>query len=103
MKEPGSKERYYLSRISNSLKPSIRVGKFGLTAGVISAIDELLESRELIKIKFIDFKDEKGEIARNIAEKTGSFLVRIIGNIAILYRESKNPEKREISINLRTI
>ncbi len=96
MAELGSKERYQLTRLANSIKPVIRVGKGGLTEGIIAAIDELLEKRELIKIKFVGFKDEKGAIAEEIARKTESSLVRIIGNIAIFFRMAKDPENRHI-------
>lgn len=98
MKELGSRERSLLSRLSNPIKPVIRVGKNGLTEGIVNAIDELLEKRELIKIKFVDFKDVKSEIATDISEKTGSMLIRVIGNIAIFYRESKKPENRKIML-----
>jgi len=55
-----------------------------------------LTSKELIKIKFIDFKDERQFIAQEIAQKTDSFLVRVIGNIAIFYRMSSEPDKGKI-------
>jgi len=45
----------------------------------------------LIKVKFIDLKDEKIELTEKVISDTGSFLVNMIGNTAILYRE--NPER----------
>ncbi|MCL2793652.1 MAG: YhbY family RNA-binding protein, partial [Spirochaetaceae bacterium] len=77
MTEPGSRERSYLTKLSHSVEPIIRIGKNGLTENILIAIDELLTSKELIKIKFIDFKDERQFIAQEIAQKTDSFLVRV--------------------------
>lgn len=96
MKEIGSRERYMLSRYANNIKPLLRIGKNGVTVTFLAALDELLEKRELVKIKFVDFKDEKQEIAADIASRTGSVLVRIIGNIAIYYRQAMDPRKRKI-------
>ncbi|MCL2706538.1 MAG: YhbY family RNA-binding protein [Spirochaetaceae bacterium] len=101
MTEPGSRERYYLTRLSNSIEPIIRIGKSGLTENILTAIDELLTSKELIKIKFIDFKDEKLQVAQEIALKTNSFFVRVIGNVAIFYRMSPVPENRKIDLKNR--
>ena len=101
MPKPGSRERYYLTKLSNSIEPIIRIGKNGLTENVLIAIDELLNNKELIKIKFIDFKDEKSDFARKIALETNSFLVRVIGNVAIFYRMSSEPAKRKIVLKDR--
>ena len=94
--ELGSRERSYITKLSNRVEPIIRIGKNGLTENILNAIDELLNNKELIKIKFIDFKDEKLQVAREIALKTNSFLVRVIGNVAIFYRMSDDPTKRKI-------
>jgi RNA-binding protein YhbY len=41
----------------------------------------------LIKIKFSDHKDEKHELAPQIAEKSNSHLVTLLGNVVVLYRK----------------
>ncbi|MBP5587287.1 MAG: YhbY family RNA-binding protein, partial [Treponema sp.] len=76
-----------------NLHPVVIIGQNGVTEGVIGKINESLKAHELIKVKFLEFKDEKQELAQEIVEKTESQLVRIIGNIAILYKE--NEEKKE--------
>ena len=42
---------------------------------------------------------KKKELTLKLAEDTGATLVRIIGNIAILFKESDDPEKRRIFID----
>jgi RNA-binding protein len=44
----------------------------------------------------MDFRDQKQELTEELAEASGSALISIIGNIAILYREQPDPEKRKI-------
>jgi RNA-binding protein len=46
----------------------------------------------------MDFREEKRELAEQIVERTGSMLIGMIGNIAILYRQQPDPEKRKIRL-----
>lgn len=71
-------------------------GKNGLTGAFILQIEGILAHHELVKIKFLDFKDEKRELAEEIALQTHSELVRLIGNNAVLYRQNPEPEKRRV-------
>ncbi|MFC1671418.1 YhbY family RNA-binding protein [Spirochaetota bacterium] len=64
-----------------------------ITESLIKSVDEALESRELIKIKFIEFKKEKKELSAQIAENTEAEIIGSIGNIFILYRKKKDSEK----------
>jgi RNA-binding protein len=76
------------------------VGQKGLTATLGSAIDEALEAHELIKIKFVEFKekDHKAAIAARIEADSGAVLVGLIGHTAIFYRAQKDPQKRRIKL-----
>ena len=73
------------------LKPMLKVGHAGLSPAFLKTVDEALMSHELIKIKFDDFKDKRKVLAPELAEKTSSHLVTLIGNVVVLYR--KKPEK----------
>ena len=68
------------------LKASLKVGKEGLSAGFLSALDEALKHNELVKVKFDDFKEQKKELSPQLAEKSGSYLVTRVGNVVVLYR-----------------
>ncbi len=89
-------QRNFLRRKAHDLKPVVMLGKNGLTEEVTQAIDKALEDHELIKVKFIDFKDEKQSLSRLAAKKTKSLLIVVIGNIAVFYRENTDPDKKEI-------
>jgi len=90
------RQRAYLSKKAHELHPYVMVGGDGVTPAIIKAIEEALESHELIKVKFQDHKATRRELAPEIAEKTDSLLVKIIGNIAVLFRSARDPEKRNI-------
>ena len=93
-------QKKYLKGLAHGMKPLVFVGKKGLSSSVTKAVDESLEKHELIKIKFIDFKekDRKKEIAGDIEKETASELVGMIGHIAIFYRQQKDPEKIKIHV-----
>jgi len=98
MKELTSTQAKYLRGIAHSLKPVVFIGQKGLTDAMIRSTEEAFDSHELIKIKFIDYKEkkQKTEIARALEGRTGSHLAGMIGHIAILYRQHPELEKRKI-------
>ena len=100
MKELKGSQKKYLRGIAHDLKPSAFVGHKGITESLINEIDEALGANELIKVKFIDFKEKniKRDFAMEIAEQTQSSIAGIIGHVVIYYKENKEPEKRRIKL-----
>jgi RNA-binding protein len=96
-------QKKYLKGIVHGMKPLVFVGQKGLSPTLINAVDESLEKHELIKIKFIDFKEknQKEEISGAIEKETASELVGMVGHVAIFYRQQKDPEKRKINVPKR--
>lgn len=68
------------------LEPMLKIGKAGLTDGFVRSVDEALTQHELVKIKFVDFKEQKKELAPQLAEKTSSHLIMRVGNVMVLHR-----------------
>ncbi len=91
-------QRAYLRKLAHPLKVSVQVGKQGLTDTLTSSIEQVLLAHELAKIKFVSSKDAKQQIAEQIAERTHSQLVALIGNTAILYRAHPQKDKRKITL-----
>ena len=89
-------QKKYLRGLAHGLKPLIQIGKSGLTDKVIAHIDQIFLDHELIKIKFNEFREEKKEVANEIATQARCEVVGIIGNISIFYREHPDAEKRHI-------
>ncbi|CDD35908.1 MAG TPA: ribosome assembly RNA-binding protein YhbY [Lachnospiraceae bacterium] len=92
-----SKQRAYLKSLAMKITPILQIGKSSVTPELISAVDEALEARELIKMHILknNFDDPK-EIAQVIAERTRSEVVQVIGKKVVLYRESKDNKKIEL-------
>ena len=100
MKELKGSQRKYLRGLAHKLNPSAFVGHKGITPALIEEIEQALNASELIKIKFNDFKqkDQKNEIMDEIISSTQSHLAGLIGHVAILYRQNKDEEKRQIKL-----
>ncbi len=92
------KARKFLRGEAHHLDPVAKIGKNGVTPAVIEAIDQNLKDHELIKVKFIDFKDSKDEICETIMEETKCEQVGLIGNIAIFFRQNEDPDERRIKL-----
>ena len=91
-------QRAALMRQAHHLSAVATVGKQGVTEQVTSHVDSELTNHELIKVRFSDFKEQRREIARTLAEKTASRLVSVIGHVAVLYRPAPEEESRRIVI-----
>jgi RNA-binding protein len=98
MRELTNTQKQFLRRSAHDLKPVVQVGKNGLAEQLYTALEQELAAHELIKVKFMDFRDEKRELSEALAERTGSLLIGVIGNIAILYRQQPDPDKRKIRL-----
>jgi RNA-binding protein len=81
-----SAERRKLKGRAQLLEPTVLVGKLGLSPQVVAALDAALQSHELVKVRFDEFKDQRKELARQLAARTQSHLVTLIGHVAVLYR-----------------
>ncbi|MCI5918311.1 MAG: ribosome assembly RNA-binding protein YhbY [Roseburia sp.] len=92
-----SKQRAYLSSQANSMDPIFQIGKASLTPEIITALDEAIEKRELIKIAVLkNCIDDPKEIATVIAERTRSEVVKVIGKKIILFRQAKKNSKFDL-------
>lgn len=86
MSEPNLRE---LKVRAQALKPSIRLGKAGLTPEFLAAFDDALARAKLLKVRFEGLKDERKAVAKELAEKSSSLLVQQVGYTAVYFRDTK--------------
>ena len=98
MRELTSFQAKYLRGLAHGYKPVVFVGQKGLTEALAKSAGEAFQRHELIKVRFIDFKekDQKIEIAAALEKETGCRMAGMIGHIAIFYRPHSDPAKRKI-------
>ncbi len=97
-------QRRYLRAHAHNLKPVVFVGRSGLTPTVLLSAEKALRAHELIKIKYIDFKekDRKKAIAEDFERQTCSAFVGMIGHTALFYRCREDPADQKIVLPERT-
>ena len=90
----------YLRGLAHKLKPVVFIGQKGLTPTVIQSAAEAIKRHELIKIKFLEYKEkqQKREITAAIEAQVDCQMVGLIGHIATFYRQHSDPEKRKIKL-----
>jgi RNA-binding protein len=104
MKKLSGYQAKYLRSLAHALKPVVFVGQKGITDALIASTELAFDRHELIKVKFVDFKEknQKKEIAEIIKIKTGSLMAGMIGHVAIFYKQHRDPEKRRIKLPERS-
>lgn len=91
-------QRKALRAMAHDLDPAVMVGQSGVHDSLIESVEQALLANELIKVRFVDHKDHKKELAPRIAEACGAHLAGMVGHVAILYRPHPEPEKRRIRL-----
>ena len=86
-------QKKYLKGLAHGLKPVVMIGQGGLTDALVQNAEAALKQHELVKVKFIAFKEkeQKSEIVAAFGRLTAADLVGLIGHTAIFFRA--NPEK----------
>ena len=88
------KQKRFLRAEAHHLDPIFQVGKGGVNDQMLRQLRDVLEARELIKVRILDnCEDDKHEVAEALAAGTRAELVQLIGLTVVLYKESRNHKK----------
>ncbi len=93
-----TKQRAYLRGLANGIPALYQIGKDGINENAVRQTSDALEARELIKFHVLDTALMTArEAASELAELTDSDVVQVIGNKFVLYKESKNNKRIELT------
>ena len=94
-----SKQRAYLRGMAQQLDTIFQVGKSGISENMCEQISNALEARELIKLRVLENSEYTAkEAANEIAEMVGADVVQVIGTRFVLYRESVDKKRIDLSL-----
>jgi RNA-binding protein len=88
MNEPTLRE---LKSRSQKLKPVIHVGHDGITDALLAALDQTLTDHGLVKVRFTDHKSERKQLTAELAARTSSRQILLVGHTVTLYRMPQQP------------
>jgi RNA-binding protein len=88
-----SKQRAHLRGIASTEDTIFQIGKGGIPDTLVSQVSDALRVREIVKIKVLENSSySPKEAAEELAEKTSSEVVQIIGSKLVLFkRNQKDP------------
>jgi len=92
MREINAKTKRRVKKRLSAEKPTIWVGKTGVSQELLKEVDKQLDKNEMVKIKILKSALESSktkEVAAQIAEQTQSSLVEVRGNTFMLYKRRK--------------
>lgn len=84
-------EKKELLEKAKQLEPVLRIGKSGLTEGVVAELKKQLKKKKLIKVKFLKsalVEKNRKELAKEVADKTGAELIHQVGFVVVLYKRA---------------
>ena len=91
------KDRRYLRGLGNSLRPTVYLGKEGLSAAVIRSLNEAYANSELVKVRCERNSPlGRSEAGEQLAAATEAHLVQVLGNTLLLYRP--DPDDPQIAL-----
>lgn len=84
-----SKQRSNLKKIASTIEPIAQIGKGGVSENMAESIKQALRKREIVKISVLNNCDEPIDaLAEEIALKTESEVIYVIGKKIALYKKS---------------
>ena len=93
------KMRRRIKRELGSEKPTIWVGKNGVTTEIIDEICRQLEKREMVKIKMLKSalrNEEAKAVASKITQQTGANLINVRGHTIMLYKRRRREGEKSL-------
>jgi len=91
------REKADLRSEAHHLDPLVHVGKEGLSASLITSLDDILRTRELVKVRLgrnLDVKPK--DAAASLALATNSEVIQVIGHTATFYRENPDLKRGDV-------
>jgi RNA-binding protein len=84
--KPSPSELRALKSRAQQLDPVLRIGREGLTGAVLAKLADIFRTHDLVKVKLVDHKGERKTLAAELAEKSGSTLVQVVGFMVVLHK-----------------
>ena len=93
-----SKQRAELRAEAQKLDAIIQIGKDGISLETVQTADQALYARKIIKINVLDNSGlDVKDAAYELALKTKSDVVQVIGNKFVLYKKTDKETRRAVN------
>lgn len=90
-------QKTHLRSLGQTMEPSLKVGKGGLTPEFFKELQHVLDARELVKLRFLGAdRDERAALIEQIADEGRCVCAGSVGATALFYRQQPNEARRVI-------
>ena len=92
-------QKSHLRGVGQTLPPSLKLGKGGLTPAFFAELQKLLRAHELVKLRFLGLdRDERSAVCDQIADEGRCLCIGAVGHTALFYRQHPEPAERTITL-----
>lgn len=92
-------QKSFLRGLGQTLAPSLKLGKEGLTAPFLAELQRGLRANELVKLRFLGVeRDARHDLCTRIADEGRCVFVGAVGHTALFYRQHPEPAARRVSL-----
>ena len=91
------KQKSFLRSMGMTMDPIVNIGKEGVTTTVVTAAQEAIKKRELIKVRVLQICfEEPRDAIETLADRSNANLVQVIGRNGLLFRRNFDKPKIEL-------
>jgi RNA-binding protein len=92
-------QKPYLRGLGQQMEASLKVGRAGLTPAFFNELQHHLNTRELVKLRFLGAdRDERAALCAQIADEGRCVCAGTVGHTALFYRRQTDPQRRTITL-----
>ena len=93
-------QKSFLRGLGQRLEPTLQLGREGPTAPFFEALQKLLRTHELVKLRFTggQARTERAALCATIADEGRCLCVGQVGHTALLYRRHPEAKSRRIEL-----
>jgi RNA-binding protein len=92
-------QRSFLRGLGQNLAAELKLGKGGLTPAFFTELQHHLNTRELLKLRFLGAdRDERATLCAQIADEGRCVCVGAVGHTALFYRQQPDSARRVVDL-----
>lgn len=92
-------QKTYLRGLGQRMEPALKVGRGGLSPAFFKELQHVLNTGELVKLRFLGAdREERATLCDQIADEGRCVCVGAVGHTALFFRRQTDPEKRSIDL-----
>jgi len=74
-----------VKRVGHGLRPTVHVGKEGVTETLIEEIAKQVKTRKVVKVRLLpSVEEDRKKVAEDLAARSDSVLIEVVGHTVLL-------------------